>query len=379
MTSFGTSSWDMIPVGEVLSFVGGSQPPASTFKAEAEEGYVRLVQIRDFYTSSHLTYVPDSNLLRKCAKTDVMIARYGASVGRVLRGLDGAYNVALVKATPKEGIDNDFLFYLLTSDFFQLPLLAQSARSAQAGFSRESIGYINLPCPPLNVQKSIGEILGALDDKIESNRHQQSILLNICHAVFDSAITRGVELMKVDEIVRFRNNERKPLSAMQRAGMERRFPYYGATGIFDYVDGYLFDDVNVLIGEDGSVVNDDGTPVTQMAWGKYWVNNHAHVLSGKAVSTELAYIALARSDVRPLITGAVQLKINMGNLKSLEITMPSVEVRGDVDRQVQENLALWRSKSDESKRLADLRDVLLPELLSGRLRVKDASSMVESV
>ncbi len=236
-----------------------------------------------------------------------------------------------------------------------------------------------LPLPTLMEQRAIASLLGALDDKIEFNQRQQSTLLGICHAAFDVALMNGADVMKVEDMVRFRNNERKPLSAMERSGMERRYPYYGATGIFDFVDGYLFDDVNILIGEDGSVVNDDGTPVAQMAWGKYWVNNHAHVLSGKAVSTELAYIALARSDVRSLITGAVQLKINMGNLKSLEVALPSVEVRGGVNREIQENFALWRAKSDESKMLAGLRDALLPELLSGRLRVNDAELMMENV
>ena len=66
----------------------------------------------------------------------------------------------------------------------------------------------------------------------------------------------------------------------------------------------------------------------------------------------------------------------MGNLKSLEVALPSVEVRDDVNREIQENLALWRAKSDESKMLVSLRDALLPELLSGRLRVKDAESMM---
>ena len=307
----------------------------------------------------------------------VCLTRTGSLGFVVVMGIPMCTSQGLVNWVCGPEIDYRYLKYILLAESGSFHRFSWGSAHQTIYFPEVKAFHVLLP--ELEEQIAIAGVLGALDDKIESNRHQQSILLNICHAVFDSAITSGGELMKVDEIVRFRNNERKPLSAMQRAGMERRFPYYGATGIFDYVDGYLFDDVNVLIGEDGSVVNDDGTPVTQMAWGKYWVNNHAHVLSGKAVSTELAYIALARSDVRPLITGAVQLKINMGNLKSLEITMPSVEVRGDVDRQVQENLALWRSKSDESKRLADLRDVLLPELLSGRLRVKDASSMVESV
>ena len=299
-----------------------------------------------------------------------------AFVGKIDVPMTADSHVTIVRT--KSGFHPRWLGYAIRNLEPDIEALAIGS-TGQTELGRSLVCGLPINVPPLAEQQAIAGVLGALDDKIESNQRQQSTLLGICHAAFDVALMKGPDVMKVEDMVRFRNNERKPLSAMERSGMKRRYPYYGATGIFDYVDGYLFDDVNILIGEDGSVVNDDGTPVAQMAWGKYWVNNHAHVLSGKAVSTELAFIALARSDVRPLITGAVQLKINMGNLKSLEVALPSVEVRGDVNREIQENFALWRAKSDESKMLVGLRDALLPELLSGRLRVKDAESMMENV
>ena len=314
---------------------------------------------------------------------DIVFSRVG-SVDRcslvTLNEAGWLFSGRCLRVRPKKSeVDSVYLSYFFRFDRFKDYIRAIAVGATMPSINTEIMRSIKVPVPPLAEQRAIAGVLGALDDKIESNRRQQSTLLGICHAAFDVALMNGADVMKVEDMVRFRNNERKPLSAMERAGMERRYPYYGATGVFDYVEAFLFDDVNILIGEDGSVVNDDGTPVAQMAWGKYWVNNHAHVLSGKAVSTELAYIALARSDVRPLITGAVQLKINMGNLRSLEVALPSVEVRGDVDHEIQENLALWRAKSDESKMLVGLRDALLPELLSGRLRVKDAESIVENV
>ena len=314
---------------------------------------------------------------------DIVFSRVG-SVDRcslvTLNEAGWLFSGRCLRVRPKKSeVDSVYISYFFRVVRFKDYIRAIAVGATMPSINTEIMRSIKVPVPPLAEQRAIAGVLGALDDKIESNRRQQSTLLGICHAAFDVALMNGADVMKVEDMVRFRNNERKPLSAMERAGMERRYPYYGATGVFDYVEAFLFDDVNILIGEDGSVVNDDGTPVAQMAWGKYWVNNHAHVLSGKAVSTELAYIALARSDVRPLITGAVQLKINMGNLRSLEVALPSVEVRGDVDHEIQENLALWRAKSDESKMLVGLRDALLPELLSGRLRVKDAESIVENV
>src|SRR5437879_4242962 len=142
---------------EVFDFQGGAQPPASTFISAPRVGYVRLIQIRDYYTDSHVTFVPDSPKLRKCRTDDVMIARYGSSddsrsensLGRICRGLEGAYNVALAKTVPVVDVDRAFLYYLLRSDYFQSPLRAQGARSVQAGFNRESLRVISLPVPPL--------------------------------------------------------------------------------------------------------------------------------------------------------------------------------------------------------------------------------------
>jgi type I restriction enzyme S subunit len=383
----------MIPTGWVQSTLGeasGGIDYGYTTSASSEPRSHRFLRITDVVNGPiDWSSVPYCEVGENDAgkyglvEGDVVIARTGATVGVagfVQSPPAAVFASYLVRLRRSRVNDSRFLYYCLRSPKWMNFIDGfASGKSAQPNVSASSMAEYVVELPPVLEQRAISDVLGALDDKIESNRRQQSTLLGICHAAFDVALLSGAVAMKVEDMVRFRNNERKPLSAMDRAGMERRYPYYGATGVFDYVDAYLFDDVNILIGEDGSVVNDDGTPVAQMAWGKYWVNNHAHVLSGKAVSTELAYIALARSDVRPLITGAVQLKINMGNLKSLEVALPSVDVRGDVNREIQENLALWRAKSDESKMLVGLRDALLPELLSGRLRVKDAESMMENV
>ena len=130
--------WNWEWQDRIFSFEGGAQPPASQFMDRSAPGNVRFVQIRDYYSVDHLTYVPDLPGLRKCTAQDVMIARYGASLGRICRGVPGAYNVALVKAIPLECVENDFLFYLLQTEYFQAPMQGQGARSAQAGFNRDS-------------------------------------------------------------------------------------------------------------------------------------------------------------------------------------------------------------------------------------------------
>ena len=97
---FKRSDCDSVPLTEVVDFIGGSQPPKSQFSDVQKEGYVRLIQIRDYKTDNHIVYVDSASTKKFCTKEDVMIGRYGPPVFQILRGLDGAYNVALMKAVP---------------------------------------------------------------------------------------------------------------------------------------------------------------------------------------------------------------------------------------------------------------------------------------
>ncbi len=152
--------WESVNLGDYCDFEGGNQPPKSKFLPEPKEGYIRLLQIRDFKSDDKAVYIPVSKKNRTCESTDIMIGRYGASVGQIHRGKAGAYNVALIKTIPnKDKIDNDFFYYYLNSDTFQKPLASVSARSAQAGFSKADIYNFQLPLPPLEEQKRIVAIL----------------------------------------------------------------------------------------------------------------------------------------------------------------------------------------------------------------------------
>ncbi len=150
--------WRVERLSDLMTFEGGSQPPASEFISEPREGYVRLVQIRDFYTNSHMTFVPDTSRLRKFTVDDIMIARYGSSgnsekmndsLARVCRGLAGAYNVALVKVVPLRAC-REFLFYFLQSTIFQSTMKGMGARSVQSGFRKEDLQTIQLVTAPQN-------------------------------------------------------------------------------------------------------------------------------------------------------------------------------------------------------------------------------------
>ena len=151
-----SNSANSMRLGEIADFQGGSQPAKSNFLYKEQKGYIRFIQIRDFGSDKNLTYIPIASKNRLCAKSDILIGRYGASVGKILTGLDGAYNVALMKVIPKnEIVDRDYLYFYLLSEIFQTNLLNVSDRSAQNGFSKDDISSFPVIIPSLREQQEI--------------------------------------------------------------------------------------------------------------------------------------------------------------------------------------------------------------------------------
>ncbi|EBP6684617.1 restriction endonuclease subunit S [Salmonella enterica subsp. salamae serovar 47:z:e,n,x,z15] len=135
-------------------------------------------------------------------------------------------------------------------------------------------------------------------------------------------------LKKISEIADFLNSKRIPLKSLDRQKRQGPYPYYGASGIVDSIDEYIFDGTYLLISEDGENLRTRKTPIAFKAHGKFWVNNHAHIISEKeeGVLDYLEYF-FSTLDLDPYITGAVQPKLNKANLDSIEIPFPDKDTR----------------------------------------------------
>ena len=136
-----------ISLSDLMDYSGGSQPPASKFIFIKRDGYIRFVQIRDYDTDSHITYIPESAKNKLCEEHDIMIARYGASLGRICFGINGAYNVALAKVFPKKSFFREFLRCYLSSRTFYEGINNKGGRSAQAGFNQSDINSFEIDFP----------------------------------------------------------------------------------------------------------------------------------------------------------------------------------------------------------------------------------------
>lgn len=178
----------------------------------------------------------------------------------------------------------------------------------------------------------------------------------------DKIYCNGIETT-VDSLVDLFDSMRKPMSSLDRSGMKKLYPYYGAASLMDYVDDYIFDGIYGLLGEDGTVMDENGYPTMQYVWGKFWVNNHAHIFQGKnGYSTELVYLILKNTVVRNAVTGAVQLKINQENLRNLHVIVPCDDDLTELNVLVDKIFLSIRENRTDIEHLENLKDILLAKL-----------------
>ena len=153
--------------------------------------------------------------------------------------------------------------------------------------------------------------------------------------------------------------------------MEKRiYPYYGATSLMDYVDEYIFDGKYLLLGEDGTVVDEYGYPILQYVWGKFWVNNHAHILTGKlGFNVESLWLLFKRTPVKSIVTGAVQPKISQANLRSVQVVIPPKNELDKFNELIRPMFDHIRQHQEQNNTLTAMRDALLPKLMSGEVDI----------
>lgn len=202
---------ELATLGAVCRFVGGSQPPKSEFIGEPRDGYVRLIQIRDYKSDKKAVYIPKVLARRFCKADDVMIGRYGPPLFQILRGLDGAYNVALMKAVPDETmLSKSYLFHFLRHRDMLSYIIASSARAAgQIGLNKETIEPYPIFVPDLSVQAEIVsriEQLEAATQEFARTVEQKVTALDqlkksLLHQAFSGALTSTTVEKEVAEVV----------------------------------------------------------------------------------------------------------------------------------------------------------------------------------
>lgn len=148
----------MMKLTDICEFQGGTQPPKNEWSLVEKEGYIRMLQIRDFTQPKKTVpeYIKYHKNIKVCEKDDILIARYGASIGKIVTGLSGAYNVALMRTIPDTSkMLKKYLYYYLNSSYFQNKISNVGSRAAQAGFNQNDLSKLDIICPDLNKQREI--------------------------------------------------------------------------------------------------------------------------------------------------------------------------------------------------------------------------------
>lgn len=286
----------------------------------------------------------------------------------------------------KDVVRPRFLFSFLSSKSVleELQQLAEtrSGTFPQITFSSE-LAPTSINVPDLETQDRIVGILDVIERKISTNAKINKNLLEQATALYGKCfpystsdnLPPGWRVGTIGEIVEIHDSKRIPLSGAQRAKMEKRiYPYYGAASLMDYVDEYIFDGKYLLLGEDGTVVDDAGYPIIQYVWGQFWVNNHAHILTGKlGFNVESLLLLFKCTPVKSIVTGAVQPKISQANLRSIQVVIPPLDELDSFNELIRPMFDQIRQNHDQNKALAAMRDALLPKLMSGELDVSEVN------
>jgi len=198
--------WGVVPFLDACDLQGGAQPPAATFIDEPRDGYVRLLQIRDFSTDAHKTYIPDTGKLKKVTEDDVLIGRYGSasgdkakdSLGRVCRGLSGSYNVALMKLCPVQ-VGREYAFQMVSDSSFYRYLQGVSSKAVQSGFSKAELGQYKVIMPSSDLAAAFEQFGKAVWERVKANRELAQTLTQLRDTLLPRLISGQLRLPEAQE------------------------------------------------------------------------------------------------------------------------------------------------------------------------------------
>ena len=310
------------------------------------------------------------------------------------------YHCALITPNPAI-VDGKYLNAFMHTRYIQKYFENNASGSGQRyTLSNDTISNIPVLLPSIEEQHIIGKLLADLDRKIELNKQINDNLEAMAKQLYDywfvqfdfpneegkpykssgGAMVWNEKLKreipqewsdcKLKDFINLFDSKRVPLSSKDRGERQGVYPYYGATGIMDYVNDYIFDGDYILLAEDGSTSDAKGFPIVQYIWGKNWVNNHAHIILPKNERyTMFTYQMLRSIPAKQIETGSIQKKISQENLCGYKMVLPNSDLLEKYENVVS---PLWEKRKrciEEINTLTKQRDELLPLLMNGQATV----------
>lgn len=369
--------------------------------------------------AKHARMIPERCTLVTCI---------GATIGKTgFNRIAGTTNQQINSIIPNlEIIFPEYLYFLCISPQTQKLILNNASSTTLPIINKSKFSKLLIPIPPLNEQKRIiskvEELFSEIDFQIQTTKQTKSLLkLNIKSLLknaFNGNLTKTwrethspkkpKELLNKIEKERENNNlekfdkntsssydfdndweisplgfvtenhdgKRIPVSKVKRKEMKGKYPYYGASGIIDYVNKPLFKGRHLLIGEDGANLLARSTPIAFIADGEFWVNNHAHVLTTLGeIPLEFISHFINSIDLSEWVTGTAQPKLNQRNMNKIPIPIPSIEEQIEIVKIIEQDLSLINKQFELLKiwsiSLSKLRIAILKQAFEGKLVPQD--------
>lgn len=378
---------------------GASPRPISNFITNSEDG-VPWIKISDAGLNSKYINKTMQRITREGAKKSRLLKKgdfiisNSMSYGRpYILAIEGCIHDGWASISEyEENLNSDFLYHYLNSNKVQNYWLKKMNTSSVSNLNSDIIKSLPIPIIDKNLQAKIAEILdkfqaltqyvsGLLPEEIEEREKQYEYYREKL-LTFDTERTRGgyqllskdyislltqagdlvgvnvfeLENKKLEEVCEILDSKRKPITKSKR--IKGIYPYYGANGIQDYVNDFIFDGSFVLMGEDGSVIDKNNNPILHWVNNKkIWVNNHAHVLKNKDDFINLKYIyySLSISDVSSIVKGTPP-KINQANLRNIKMLIPPKAIQEYIVSILDKFEALSQSTTEGLRREIELRE-----------------------
>ncbi|HLP37738.1 restriction endonuclease subunit S [Lacibacter sp.] len=342
--------WSKKQLNSIVEKVNSGKTPLGGNSVYVEEGilFIRSQNVLDsklsYENSTFITKEINDTMKNSIVKpNDILLNITGASLGRSCvvpkEFTVGNVNqhVCIIRLTKEN--EPYFLQPIFESKKGQNIFSSLQTGSGREGLNFQSIKKIILSIPTLTEQQKIASFLSAVDEKIQQLTRKKGLLEQYKKGVMQQLFSGKLkfkdengkafpewEEKRLGDVSVFLDGRRKPIKSQDRAQMKGEFPYYGASGIIDYVNQYLFDEEIILLGEDGENIVSRNLPLAFKVSGKCWVNNHAHVIKPNQ-GTDIDFLTYSLERVNYVIynTGTAQPKLNQEVCRNIPLSMPSFD------------------------------------------------------
>jgi type I restriction enzyme S subunit len=387
--------WKGVRINQISEVHRGASPRPigdSKYFSETGRGWIRISDVTNTYkylrnTSQYLSELGES----KSVKVDPgdLVMSICATIGTpiIIDMKACIHDGFVVFRNLSKDVDTEFLFYVLEKNEHRFRSMKQTG--TQGNLNTTLVGETFIPIPSISEQRAVVRVLGVVDsaiglvdeviwktERLKKGLMRQLLTRGIGHKEYKDTpigkIPKAWDIVALGEICGFLDSMRIPLKVQDRAKRKGPYPYYGAQGIIDWIDGYLFDGEHVLLAEDGENLRSKKLPIAFKVGGKFWVNNHAHVLklTSDRVATDFIVYMLNFINIRPHIVGSAQPKLNQSEARKISLPLPPLSEQEKIVSAISDVDKKLDLEKKQKTKLESIKRGMMDMLLTGKVRVK---------